>query len=510
MTRKAREILLLCLLAACLAFVLADSARFFVRLDVTRNKAYTISPVSRAICRSIPERVHILYYLSDTLRSLTPTPGRIIDFLEEYAAGSGGKVGLTVVDPIREGGIDAARRFGVTPTQVQVVQQNEQRTIDVFSGIVVEYLNRYTTLPAVFTPDGLEYSLSFAIRKLLAGRRVVIGVLLGRPDKSFPADFGSLETGLSRDYWLRQYAPGERIPPEVDLLLVLGAGGLKEADLRRVDRYLMEGGKILFAVKGLRVETLRALSAEAERPPLLDLLESYGVRVGQGMVLDTSARDYRLPQQVSGGITWERLGKYPPWVSIRAPDVSPTHPVTASFPGLDLLWPSPLEPVPVEGVRAEVLVRSSPSSWLMREPFQIDPFRVPQAGAPGAQGRRALAVALSGTFPSRFPSVPGARSLPTRIVVVGDDDFASDLMVFSDSLYDVLFIENAALWLSGNADLLTLKTKAAAEGRLDRVQDPAARRRVMLTAQLLNVAVIPLLVALFGTVRLLRRRGKAG
>jgi len=45
-TRKAREILLLCLLAACLAFVLADSARFFVRLDVTRNRAYAISPVS--------------------------------------------------------------------------------------------------------------------------------------------------------------------------------------------------------------------------------------------------------------------------------------------------------------------------------------------------------------------------------------------------------------------------------------------------------------------------------
>ncbi len=513
---KARELLLLWLLAACLAFVLADSARFFVRLDLTRRRAYTLSPVTRAQFARIPERVRITYYLSDSLRSLSPEPGRVIDLLQEYAAASRGKVSMAVRDPVKDGSLDTARRLGVLPQQVQVVQANEQRTLDVLSGITVEYLNRYTTFPAVFSAEGLEYSLSFGIRKLLSGRRLVVGVLIGRQDRSYERDYESLRTGLDRDYWLREFAPGDRVPPEVDALLVFGGVKITSAELQPVERYLLEGGRVLFAVKGLEVRTLQSLEAEAAGPSaLLDLLASYGVRVGREMVLDTEARDYRLPQASSGGIAWESLGRYPPWVSIRSVGVSPTHPITAGFTGLDLLWPSPLELTTVPGLRAEVLAQSSPSSWTMKEPFLLDPYRVPQSGG-AATGRRVLAGALSGVFPGRYATAggaggtPPARSLPARAVVIGDEDFATELMQFSDSLYNVLFLENAVLWLTGNEDLLSIKARAPGSGRLDRIADPQLRRRLMLAVELVNVAGIPLLVALFAALRLARRRKEEG
>jgi ABC-type uncharacterized transport system involved in gliding motility auxiliary subunit len=510
-SRKAGEIIILALIGACFVFVLADSARFFLRVDLTRNRAYTISPVSRQMLREVPEQVHVIYYLSDVLRSLTPAPGRVIELLQEYGAESRGKLTVSVVDPQREGRTDSARRFGILPQQVQVIQQNEQRTVDVFSGIVVEYLDRFTSLPAVFTPDGLEFNLGFAVRTLLAGRRIVLGVLVGRPDKSFGRDYENLRSGLSREYRLRQYAPGERVPPEVDVLLVLGGTGLGAAELAPVDRYLMDGGKVIFAVKGLRVETTRYLGAEpAGASALLDMLETYGVRVRREMVLDTAARDYRLPQQdASGHISWEDLGRYPPWVSVRAPDVSPGNPITAAFPGLDLLWPSPLDPLDVPGVRAEPLARSTQSAWLLREPFLIDPFRVSQSGSgqPGPRNQQVLALALSGSFPSSSAAAGvRTRSLPTRMVVIGDDDFASDLMQFSDSLYNVIFLENAVLWLSGNADLLSLKAKTPTDARLDRIEDPAVRGRWMLAAEVVNVFAVPLLALAYGLLRLLRRR----
>jgi ABC-type uncharacterized transport system involved in gliding motility auxiliary subunit len=143
----------------------------------------------------------------------------------------------------------------------------------------------------------------------------------------------------------------------------------------------------------------------------------------------------------------------------------------------------------------------------MKEPFVIDPFRLPGSGVQG-QRQLVLAYALTGRFPSRFPAESGtaSRSLPTHLVVVGDVDFASDLMMFSDSLYNVFFIQNALLWLSGQEDLLSIKTKAAAEGRLDRIADPAARSRLMLAAEAVNVGVVPALVLLFGVLRLLGRR----
>ena len=54
MDRKGREVLLLLLFAAGLALALLDSARFFVRLDLTRGGANTISPASRAIVGAAP------------------------------------------------------------------------------------------------------------------------------------------------------------------------------------------------------------------------------------------------------------------------------------------------------------------------------------------------------------------------------------------------------------------------------------------------------------------------
>jgi ABC-type uncharacterized transport system involved in gliding motility auxiliary subunit len=95
------------------------------------------------------------------------------------------------------------------------------------------------------------------------------------------------------------------------------------------------------------------------------------------------------------------------------------------------------------------------------------------------------------------------------MVVIGDDDFASDLMQFSDSLYNVLFVENAVLWLSGNEDLLALKTRAPTDSRLDRIENPQVKRRLMLAAELANVAGVPLLVLLFAVLRLWRRKEKA-
>jgi ABC-2 type transport system permease protein len=505
MGARAREIVITLFAALCLALLLADGARWFLRLDLTRSRAYSISNVTRKILRGIPEQVHVTYFLSDTLRSVSTSPGRVIDLLHEYAAESLGRVVVDVLDPDKTGQGERARRFGILPQQVQVIQQNEQRTAEVYSGIAIDYLDRYTSLPAVFTPDGLEYSLSFAVRKVLAGRRLVVGILLGEPGKLFGHDYDTLQTGLSRDYSLHEYLPGDPIPPEVDVLVVLGGTEWGSRELQPLDAYIMNGGKVLVAAKGLQVQTTGTFEARQVGPSLLlDMIGSYGVVVGRDMVLDSASRDYRLPQQrPNGQIGWETIGRYPPWVSVQGPDVSKTHPITAHFIGLDLLWPVALTPAPPDGVQAEPLAWTTSSAWLQGPPFVVNPYKVPQQGV--SPLRSVLAVALSGTFPAFFPGSQ-RRSVPTRMIVVGDDDFLSDLMQFSGSLSNVLFLENAVLWLSGNADLLSIKTRAATEGKLDRLQDPVLRSRLVLAATILNVVLIPLLVVLLGLLWRMRRK----
>jgi ABC-type uncharacterized transport system involved in gliding motility auxiliary subunit len=96
-----------------------------------------------------------------------------------------------------------------------------------------------------------------------------------------------------------------------------------------------------------------------------------------------------------------------------------------------------------------------------------------------------------------------------RLVVVGDADFASNLLEFTEATYNLGFLTNAAEWLSNSEDLLAIKTRLARDVRLNRIQEPARRLAAVLATQIVNVAVIPLAVVAFGIVRLLLRRKKS-
>lgn len=507
--RKARlqEISIFSFVLVVVVLLGLNSTRYFLRVDLTENKLFTISSVSRELFREVQGEVHITYYVSDRLRSLTPVPGRIIDLLEEYAAYSHGRIRVHVDDPNAGENLAAVHRYGILPQQIQVIEQNERRVAEVYSGLVFEYLDRSIAVPFVFNPDTLEYSLTLTIRRIVRNSSSSVGVVIGEPGKSLDRDYSMLSGQLGLSFTVRSFKPGEEIPPDVKVLVVIGGMTLPRKDLEPIDRFIMGGGHVLFAVKGLRVETDRRLAAAAiGSSPLLDLLAGYGVEVGREMVLDRSARDYRLPQVVFGQVKWQVIGKYPEWVAVSPQNVSDANPITRRFTGLDLLWPSELRLKPVRGISAEPLIRSSAGSWLMKPPFTVDPFRLVGAQAPASsKGHYVLAYALTGTFPSFFADDSQKLSAPGRIIVIGDVDFASDLMQFSDSAHNALFLENAVEWLSSDSDLLAIKTRASGDQRLDRMQDPRREARSMRTAEAVNVVLIPLLVLAAGLVRLFFR-----
>ena len=499
MNARRQQIVILVLVFAALLLLGVNSSRFFFRADLTEDRAFSISKVSRELFREIPQTVHLTYFVSDRLRSLTPVPGQIIDLLNEYATYSHGRIRVTIEDPVRQGTVEAARRFGIVPQQVQVIEQNEQRVSEVYSGLVIEYLDRSLAVPFVFNPDTLEYSLTLSIRRIVRNSEGVVGVLIADPAKSLERNFTMLVGQLSLSFRVKPVPPGEEIPEGIRVLVVIGGTGLSREQVRPIARFVAKGGHALFAVKGLHVATERDLSATpVVSSPLLKLLATYGVRVGTEMVLDQSARDYRLPQIVFGTLKWQVIGKYPEWVSILPQDVSPSNPITRRFPGLDLLWPTSLTVTSVPGVGVERLVTTSPDAWLMAPPYVTNPFRVVGMGTSVAtRGRYLLAAALTGRFPA------GADS---RIIVVSDSDFASDLAKFSDSPYNALFLENAVEWLSSDSDLLAIKTRNFREARLNRIQKPEARSRAIIVAEIVNLAFVPLLVVAAGVLRVYFRR----
>jgi ABC-2 type transport system permease protein len=520
--KRRQRAILVALVAADLVLAAAVSARFFFRVDLSRNRMYTLSAASKSIVAGLQEPLSITYYVSDKLRGRYPFPAQVEDLLNEYAAVSRGKVAVHSLDPARAGTPVRPEQLGIVAQQMQVVEREETTVATVYSGIVVQYLDRSEALPFVTDLATLEYDLSSKVRAVVANSRRTVGILLGDTSRSFEQNFRYLLQEMSAGFDLRPVDKGAEVPPEVPVLLVIGSKDMDEYDVLAVDRFLMRGGRALLAVDSVEVNLAQGLAANVnQKKAMAEALARWGVTVRDELVLDTANQRLSFRMQSNQYM----IVNYPHWVTVLGQDVSRQNPITSRFAGLDLYWPCVLEISPPAGVTADAIVRSTANAWSMKAPFETNPA-LAQLLAQQAGERRQfpLVVALSGEFPSAFagralPVRPGepvppapraAKSPSTRLLVVADADFASDTIQYTQAEYNLAFVSNCAEWLSMEDDLLAIKTRAQSDTRLSRIADPARRAAAMRASQVVNVAVVPLFVVAAGVARLLlRRRRKA-
>jgi gliding-associated putative ABC transporter substrate-binding component GldG len=522
--KKKREQLIIALLGlAIIALAALDMGRFFVRLDLSRNGMYSISDVSKKIARYLPEQASLTYYVSDKLAGRYPFPQQIQDMLGEYATYSGGKISFSVMDPAKSKQPLQLENLGIVSQQMQVVEKQEINLATVYSGIVIRYLDRYETLPFVSDIGTLEYDISSKIRSLVSKKDRAIGILLGDSSKSLDQDYRYLNSELQSQYRIQPIQPGADIPPDLTALFVIGNKDLDEYDLFPVDQFIMSGGKALFAVSAINVDLAQQLRAtKVDNTAIVDMLAAYGARIRDELVLDS------VNQRISFSVQANRMMvvNYPMWITVSDRTVAKDNPITARFAGLDLYWPSPLESIEREGVKAEALVSTSPDSWVQKDTFETNPLLTQATGGQdtGPRSQHVLALTLSGILKSFFqgkqiPTRAGeqsrwttvrAESSDTRLVIVGDAEFASDMIQYTQASYNMEFLSNCAEWLGREDDLLAIKTRSQVDLRLNAMTDPARKSRAMLSSQIINVAIIPLLVVAFGVLRLALRRRKRG
>src|SRR5580704_13414532 len=84
--------------------MLSNVALRGVRLDLTQNKLYTLSPGTQQVLGELKEPVNLYFYFSREAAAkqaplVMPYATRVREFLEELAARAGGKIHLRIVDP---------------------------------------------------------------------------------------------------------------------------------------------------------------------------------------------------------------------------------------------------------------------------------------------------------------------------------------------------------------------------------------------------------------------------
>ena len=228
------------------------------------------------------------------------------------------------------------------------------------------------------------------------------------------------------------------------------------------------------------------------------MLKKWGITINNNMVLDKYCKKITMRGQLPMN--------YPMWLSINSKFVSKDNPITAGFASLDMMWASSVDINPVPGLSYQELFSSTNESWLLTDYITGNPYEAftTQHLQEEGKGSHPLAYAVTGQFPSAYT---GRVSKDTKIIVVGDSDFISNLIEYTESPANLMFAENMLQWLD-NDRFMNIKTRSVRDIRLNKITDLSSKVRAILAVYVVNIFIIPAGIIIYGIVRYIRRKRK--
>jgi ABC-2 type transport system permease protein len=370
-----------------------------------------------------------------------------------------------------------------------------------------------------FSESNVRSALESALKRNATGFLKVVGVWSPQPVQDISGQSqGSLESyqmisqQLQRDYSVKtvDLSTGQ-VPPDVDVLLLIGPTNLTDSERYAIDQYLMGGGSVVMAAGNYSVASTQTggIGVQQVQNGVTDLLSSYGITVGMSLVMDPQNEPFptQVARQVNGLTVNEiQAVNYPLFVDVRSGQMDPTSPIVNSLTAVTLNWTSPVELDAAKNAnrKTSVLMTSTAQSWLRTDSnIQPDYQTYPDLGFPVEGERKAfpLAVSVQGVFQSYFKGKPSpllanptpqadqsgavsATATPqairpsstlqqspdtARLVVIGSSEFLNDnIMQLSGRLdanryqNSLQLAQNAVDWSVEDLDLLGIRARGAA------------------------------------------------
>ena len=134
------------------------------RIDTTEAKAFSLSPGSKKLAKSLEDQMEIRAYFSEELPPPYNAMGTYVrDLLSEYRDASGGKVTLKLVSPKTEEEKKAAEADGVMRVADQKLEADSFGVQEGYRGIAFSYMGDTKAIPRVDNTAGLEYEITQTI-----------------------------------------------------------------------------------------------------------------------------------------------------------------------------------------------------------------------------------------------------------------------------------------------------------------------------------------------------------
>ena len=463
----------------------------FRRLDLTDNKMYSLSNSSKNVISQVDDLLTMkVYFSSDLPNELGNTKRFLQDILEEFSAYSHGNIRFFFEDPQEDETMEEqARKDGIQPVQMQVIENDKVEIKKVYLGMVMLYENKKDNIPVIQSTAGLEYLITTKIKSLIDVDKKVIGIVNLQPDSELKTN--NIRAQLSQHYLVRSVDLSSNADDEIDVLLVSGTTDTLDTLVRKNLESFLQNGKMLFLAQAGVTADIQQQRATVINSDIFDFMAQYGLQIKKNLVLDDKCQNVQV-QERRGIFLMNRAMKYPFF-----PNISNFNKDELLVADLEQVVPFYTSEIVLDTTEIDLvagtteLFRTSNKSGIMENNFVLspDPQQNPFIKLLNQKGK---IVAASSKL------VNGGE-----IILVADTKFLSDEagMSIPDNQ---IFLINTADYLSGEKELISLRSREITNRPLKELEDGTRKRW-----KWANMLLPTLLVIAFGFVQLKREKSKA-
>ena len=415
--------LLLLALVFIAAVVVSNTLFSGLRIDLTEDNLYTISPGTRNLLSGIDEPVNVYLFFSDRESAdITPLRNyatRVREMLEELAAASNDRLVLHVIDPAPfSEEEDRSTQFGLQPITLGIGQT-------LYFGLAATNSVGDEEVIAIFNPDRerfLEYELAQLIYSLSRPDKVVVGL---HASVSMAAGFDPQLQQMTEPwvvygqagqlFEVRSLPPGfTEIEEDIDVLWLVHPRGLEADGLYAIDQFVLGGGRALifldpFAEVDMAAAMDPAAMAAGSASDLGELLSGWGVEFSAGEVV--ADNEYAL--SVTTGLS-PRPIRHLGLLGITEQAMDSGDVITDGLSNINLGSAGHFSVAEESTAELQPLLTSSTNAALMpaiQMQMLTDPEALLDGFAPSGE-TYILAARLTGSLQSAFPDGPPAENVP--------------------------------------------------------------------------------------------------
>ena len=398
------------------------------RVDLTKEKRYTLSSATKNLLRNLDDDVQIDVFLKGEFPSgFRKLANSTAEFLELLKDRNSSRIHYRFISPQDQmpgtaspyG--DSLVNLGAVPINLTVQKKAGESSNIIFPVAVMHYKGKQSLVSLYPGASGrisqeeinsaealMEYQFAKSLSKLTSDRKPGVAYAVGNGEPVDARTYDLVQT-LSQDYTFGtvNLHTQHTVPKDVDVLLIVKpTQTFSEEEKLKIDQFVMNGGKLVCFIDNLIAEqdslAFKPQTIAFDRNlNLTDLFFRYGLRINTDLVMDLQCD--LIPLVVGGSENNPQL-EFLHWnyYPLFSPGTSPV--LNKSLGYIAGRFVNSIDTIKVAGVTKNILLASSPNSRIISTPALISLNENKNAPQDDKFKQNAIPVAvmLEGKFSSLY------------------------------------------------------------------------------------------------------------